>query len=200
MDFGRADEALTDDPAFGPAVERFGPFRLRDPLPTHFEALVRAIVFQQLAGAAATTIHGRLVAALGGAVTPRAVARAGDEDLRGAGLSAAKLAAIRDLAERVDDDTVALDRLDDEPDDEVRRRLTQVRGIGPWTADMFLIFQLHRRDVWPTGDLGVRAGYARLAGRDAAPTATELEPLGEPYRPWRTAVAWYCWRAMDGPY
>lgn len=188
---------LAEDPVFGPLVEEVGPLRLRPPLDTHFAALVRAICFQQLAGAAATTIHGRFVDALDGEVTPQAVEAAPDDPLRGAGLSASKLASVRDLAEKVADGRVPLDDIDRLPDDEVKARLVQVRGIGPWTADMFLIFQLRRPDVWPVGDLGVRAGYARLHGLAEPPSPKELEPLGEPYRPWRSAAAWYCWRAVE---
>ncbi len=188
---------LADDPVFGPLVEEVGPVRIRPPQDAHFAALIRSICFQQLAGAAAATIHGRVVDALDGEVTPQAIEATGDEPLRGAGLSAGKLASIRDLARKVADGTVPLDDVDRLPDDEVTQRLVQVRGIGPWTADMFLIFQLRRPDVWPVGDLGVRAGYGRLHGLEEPPSPKELEPLGEPYRPWRSAAAWYCWRAVE---
>lgn len=193
----KATAFLADDPVFGPLVRDIGPLRIRPPLDTHFAALVRAICYQQLAGAAASTIHRRFVAALDGEVTPQTVESTPDAPLRGAGLSASKLASIRDLARRVLDGTVPLDGIDRLPDDEVSERLVTVRGIGPWTADMFLIFQLRRPDVWPTGDLGVRAGYARLHGLQEPPSAKELEPLGDPYRPWRSAAAWYCWRAVE---
>lgn len=193
----KATAFLAEDPVFGPLVEEVGPLRIRPPLDTHFAALVRAICYQQLAGAAASTIHGRFVDALGGDVSPAAVEATPDEPLRGAGLSRSKLASIRDLGQKVTDGTVPLDDVDRLPDDEVAQRLVQVRGIGPWTADMFLIFQLRRPDVWPVGDLGVRAGYARLHGLEEPPSPKELEPLGEPYRPWRSAAAWYCWRAVE---
>jgi DNA-3-methyladenine glycosylase II len=160
-----------------------------------FHYLVRSIVFQQLAGAAASTIHGRFVAALKGKVTPTAIARTSDEALRGAGLSRGKLAAIRDLAARAR--SLELDELPWLDDAEVVARLTTVRGIGPWTAQMFLMFALRRPDVWPGGDLGVRAGYARIHGLDETPGEKEMPPLGEAYRPWRSAAAWYCWRALE---
>jgi 3-methyladenine DNA glycosylase/8-oxoguanine DNA glycosylase len=137
------------------------------------------------------------VQALGGDVTPLSVLRADELLLRGAGLSAAKLRAIRDLAEKVSSGEVPVDDLERLPDDEVVERLTRVRGIGVWTAQMYLMFRLRRPDVWPTGDLGVRAGFARMHGLDAYPTAKELHALGEPYRPWRSAVAWYCYRALE---
>jgi len=160
-----------------------------------FSSLVQSIVYQQLAGAAAYTIHTRVVAALKGRVTPRAIAAASDEVLRGAGLSRGKLAAIRDLAAKAS--SLKLDELPWVDDDEVVARLTTVRGIGPWTAQMYLMFDLRRPDVWPAGDLGVRAGYARIHGLAECPTEKEMPPLGEAYRPWRTAAAWYCWQALE---
>jgi DNA-3-methyladenine glycosylase II len=155
-------------------------------------------VYQQLATAAAVAIHGRLVAALGGEVTPQRLLAMADADLRAAGLSANKTASVRDLAGKVLDGTVLLDPagLRAEPDDEVVARLSAVRGIGRWTAEMFMMFQLRRLDVWPTGDLGVRKGFG-LAWAIPTPTAKQLEPLGDPYRPYRSVVAWYCWRAAE---
>jgi DNA-3-methyladenine glycosylase II len=163
-----------------------------------FAALLRAIVYQQLAGAAASAIHGRLIAELDGSITPEAFVALSDESLRAAGLSANKVASLRDLAAKVLDGTVVLSPqgLARQSDDEVKARLTAVRGIGPWTADMFLLFQLRRLDVWPTGDLGVRRGYG-LAWNVPMPSARELQPLGDPYRPYRSVVAWYCWRAAE---
>ncbi|HET9051586.1 MAG TPA: DNA-3-methyladenine glycosylase 2 family protein [Candidatus Dormibacteraeota bacterium] len=186
------------DPVVARLVADAGPPRLRPPAETHFAALVRAIVFQQLAGAAASAIHGRLLAALRGDPQPAALLALSDVDMRSAGLSAGKTASLRDLATRVLDGTVVLEprriaRLDDE---EVVERLSTVRGIGPWTAHMFLLFQLRRLDVWPTGDFGVRKGFG-LAWGIPQPTARELEPLGDPFRPYRSIVAWYCWRAVE---
>jgi DNA-3-methyladenine glycosylase II len=158
---------------------------------------VRAVCYQQLAGAAASTIHGRLVDALGGLTTPEAVLALPVDTMRAAGLSANKSASIRDLAAKVLDGEVELDRVAKLPDDEIVRELTLVRGIGRWTAEMFLMFQLGRLDVWPVGDLGVRKGYAVIHGFAEMPSARELEPLGEPLRPYRSLAAWYCWRAAD---
>jgi DNA-3-methyladenine glycosylase II len=186
------------DPVIAALVEAAGPIRMRPPQETHFAALVRAITYQQLAGAAATTIHGRLVAALDNTVEPVALLALSDQQMRAAGLSGNKAASLRDLAAKVLDGTVILDPrgLSRESDAEVIVRLTAVRGIGEWTAHMFLMFQLRRLDVWPTGDLGVRKGYG-LAWKIPTPTAKELEPLGEPLRPYRSVAAWYCWRAAE---
>jgi DNA-3-methyladenine glycosylase II len=178
-------------------VAESGPPRFSRPTESPFAALVRAIVYQQLAGRAAAAIHGRLVAALR-EVGPAAVLALPVETLRAVGLSNNKTLSLRDLAAKVLDGTVViaprgLARL---PDDEIVARLSSVRGIGRWTAEMFLMFQLRRLDVWPTGDLGVRHGYG-LAWQVATPTARELEPLGEPYRPYRSILAWYCWRAAE---
>jgi DNA-3-methyladenine glycosylase II len=186
------------DPAIGKLVDAVGLPKLRPPQSTHFQALLRSILYQQLAGAAAAAIHGRLVAALDSRVEPDAVLALSDGTLRAVGLSANKAASIRDLAAKVLDGTVILDprKLRREPDEEVIARLSAVRGIGRWTAEMFLMFQLRRLDVWPTGDLGVRKGYG-LAHRVPMPSPKELEGLGEPYRPYRSVAAWYCWRAAE---
>ncbi len=188
---------LADDSAFSRVVRRIGPVRLRPPDDDPFAQLCRSIVYQQLAGDAARAIHGRLVDALDGSVTPGGVLGASDEDLRSAGVSRSKVRALRDLAGKVDDGTLELDELYAVENDEVVRRLTAVWGIGEWTARMFLLFQLRRPDVWPVGDLGVRKGWARLHGLEEIPSAAELEPRGDPYRPWRSAAAWYCWRAVE---
>ena len=179
-------------------VAEAGPPRVRPPAESHFGALVRAIVYQQLAGAAAAAIHGRLIAALGDEVTPERALALPAELLRAAGLSANKTASLQDLASKVLDGTVVLDPagLRTESDDEVVTRLSAVRGIGKWTAEMFLMFQLRRLDVWPTGDLGVRKGFG-LAWGIPTPTAKQLDPLGDPYRPYRSVVAWYCGRAAE---
>jgi DNA-3-methyladenine glycosylase II len=186
------------DPVLHRLVAEAGPARVRPPAETHFEALARAIVYQQLAGAAAAAIHGRLIAALDGEVTPERLLSLPDGTLRTVGLSGNKTASLQDLAAKVLDGTVVLDphRLRAESDAEVIARLTAVRGIGTWTAQMFLMFQLRRLDVWPTGDLGVRKGFG-LAWQIPTPTAKQLEPLGDPYRPYRSVVAWYCWRAAE---
>ena len=186
------------DPVMAGLVARAGPMKLRKPFDTHFAALVRSIVYQQLAGKAAAAIHGRLVAGLDGRVEPEVLLALSDEKMRAAGLSANKTASLRDLAGRVLDGTVVLDPkgLARESDEEVIARLSTVRGIGEWTAQMFLLFQLRRMDVWPTGDLGVRRGYG-LAWGIPMPTPKELLGLGDHLRPYRSVAAWYCWRATE---
>ena len=187
------------DPDMAAFVARAGPCRLvrrRHPGGA-FASLARSILYQQLATGAAAAIHGRFAALYGGRPTPAAVLATPDADLRAAGLSAAKATSVKDLAAKVADGTVGLHGLSRLDDDEIVERLCVVRGIGPWTAHMFLIFQLNRPDVWPVGDYGVRAGYARIAGLPAPPSPRELTMAGERYRPWRTVAAWYCWRAVD---
>jgi 3-methyladenine DNA glycosylase/8-oxoguanine DNA glycosylase len=185
-------------PEFASYIDAYGPADLRRARPrcTHFAELARAICFQQLAGAAARTIHGRFEAALDGDVTPEAVLAVSVDTLRAAGLSANKTASIRDLAEKVVAGDVELDRVAKLSDERIVEELTLVRGIGRWTAEMFLMFQLGRLDVWPTGDLGVRNGFARIFGIEP-PGPVALEDLGEPFRPYRSVLAWYCWRAVD---
>lgn len=192
-----ATERMLLDPAFGPLVRQVGPVRLRAGGETPFAALVRAIVHQQLAGAAAATIHSRFRDALEGIVTPEAAVSLGVEPMRAAGLSGAKAASVLDLAQRVATGDLDLDALDALPDADVVARLTTVRGIGPWTAQMFLLFDLRRPDVWPIGDFGVRNGLGRVLGVGAMPSPREAEWIGVGYRPWRSALAWYCWRAVE---
>jgi 3-methyladenine DNA glycosylase/8-oxoguanine DNA glycosylase len=189
------------DPVLDRLAALHGVPGLRTPPPAgeRFAALVRAITYQQLAGRAAEAIHGRLVAAVGGTMTAEAVLATAPEELAAAGLSRAKAAAITDLAEKVASGQVALSRIGRLADDEVVEHLVVVRGIGRWTAEMFLISSLGRLDVWPVDDLGVRVGFARAWGLEGPPAPKALMALGEPFRPYRTLVAWYCWRAADQP-
>ncbi len=186
------------DPVIRRLVEKTGPPDVRPPSETPFEALLRAIIYQQLAGRAAAAIHGRLVSALDDKITPEQLLALAPETMRAAGLSARKVASLRDLAGKVVEGVVVLDPVGvrAEADDSVIDRLTTVLGIGTWTAEMFLMFQLERQDIWPTGDLGVRKGYG-LAWGIPTPTPKQLDPLGEPYRPYRSVLAWYCWRAAE---
>ena len=192
-----AEQLVALDPAFAPVVAWAGPFRARTRNPDGpFGALARSIVFQQLAGRAAAAIHGRFRALFDGQLVPEDVLALPEAQLRAAGLSAAKTASIRDLAAKVADGTVPLDRLRRLGDEEIIERLRTVRGIGRWTAEMFLIFELGRMDVWPVDDLGVRNGLALVQRLPVAPTAKELLPAGDRYRPLRSVAAWYCWQAV----
>lgn len=197
-----ASELAGRDPVMARLIDAVGPPRIRPPQRTPFEALARAICFQQLSGKAAATIHGRFVALCSGGeadgpLEPEAVLATPVEDLRRAGLSAAKAASVHDLAAKVVDGTVPLDRISRLSDDELVERLVVVRGIGRWTAEMFLIFQLRRLDVWPVDDLGVRKGYAVTYGLDDMPAPKVLTGLGDAFRPYRSIAAWYFWRALD---
>lgn len=177
-------------------LKRTARFHLPRPSSSHFAALAESILYQQLAGAAARAIHGRFVALFDGDLSPAAVLTVPSRKLRAAGLSGSKVAAVRDLAARVLDGTVPLHGIGRLDDEEVITRLSVVRGIGRWTAEMFLIFQLRRLDVWPVGDYGVRTGYALAYGLRKLPTPQRLEAEGERFRPYRTVAAWYCWQAV----
>jgi DNA-3-methyladenine glycosylase II len=185
------------DPDMAACIARVGPCLIRPGLGDYFSALVRAIAYQQLAGKAAMAIHGRFFQSIGGGVTPEAVMATPAAALRAAGLSAAKTASIRDLATRVLDGTVPLDGIDGYSDEEIIERLVLVRGIGRWTAEMFLLFELRRLDVWPVDDFAVRKGYARIHQMAESPSPRELATLGDTYRPWRSVAAWYCWRGSE---
>ena len=185
------------DPAMERIVRAAGPATFRQPSSDYFNALARSIVFQQLAGKAANAIHGRFVALFAGSPTAEAVLEAEEATLRGCGLSANKVAAIRDLAGKTSDGSVSLEQIEELDDEEIVARLTAIRGIGRWTAEMFLMFQLGRPDVWPVDDFAVAKGYAIIHRLAEPPKPRTLKPLGEVYRPLRSAAAWYCWRAND---
>lgn len=192
-----AAEIAGRDPAMARLIEAVGPPAFRAPQESGFAALVRAITFQQLAGRAASAIHGRFIASMPDGLTPEAVLALPEPAFRAAGLSGAKTASIRDLAAKVVDGTVPLGDLEPLADDEIVARLSMVRGIGRWTAEMFLMFQLRRPDVWPVEDLGVRKGYALIHRLAEPPKPKALLLLGDAYRPYRTVAAWYCWRAAE---
>lgn len=187
------------DPVLAALVERHGhpPARRRVPTGRRFDQLAANIVYQQLAGKAAASIHGRVVETLGGEVTAEGILATPVAVLRACGLSGSKTASLLDLADKVASGEVALDRIGRLSDEEVVAHLTVVRGIGPWTAQMFLMSTLNRLDVWPVGDYGVRAGFAKAWSLDAIPDPKELEGMGKRFRPYRSLVAWYCWRVVD---
>ncbi len=188
------------DPVVGRLIEHHGPFRLR-PSADPYAALVRMILHQQLAGAAAAAIEGRFRALYGdpdGTPSPGELLATRDDDFRGAGVSRQKASYLRDLAARVQEGRLDWGRLDGLADEEVVADLTAVRGIGEWTAHMFLMFHLGRPDVLPVGDLGVRAGMRIAYGLDAAPTPARAREIGSPWAPYRSVGSWYMWRAVEG--
>ncbi len=202
--------STTNDPAqIATALRKYPPLRAvikasgpppvqrRAPAARRYPYLVRAIVYQQLAGKAAAAIHGRLADACGGTVSAPAIDALSDDALTACGLSGSKRAAIRDLTEKVDAGEVHLDRHARMSDDAVIDDLVQVRGIGPWTAQMYLMGPLGRTDVWPVLDFGVRAGWSFMHGLEEPITPKELELAGAHLAPHRSAVAWYCWEAVD---
>jgi DNA-3-methyladenine glycosylase II len=191
------EEVGARDPVLANLVALVGPIHhRRRNADGHFGALARSIVFQQLAGRAAQAIFGRVLAAVGGELSPEALAAVPDETLRAAGLSANKLASLRDLSTKVLDGSVDLRALSRKRDDDIVASLVTVRGIGRWTAEMYLMFELRRLDVWPVDDLGVRQGYGLAWGLDEPPGPKELLPLGDAFRPYRSLVARYCWEAV----
>jgi len=192
------DELSERSEVLAQLITEHGPYAPRRAAqPDLFASLAKAIIYQQLAGKAAAAIHRRFKDQLEAQVCAERVLALTVGDLRAAGLSGAKAVAVLDLAGHCADATLNLDELDVLDDLALTRSLCRVRGIGPWTAQMFLIFELGRLDVWPTGDLGVRKGFARAFAISDTPRAPELEPLGQRFRPFRSIVAWYCWRALD---
>ncbi len=171
----------------------------RVPAHDHYGALLRSIVGQQLSTKAARAIYGRLLDHFGGATpSPQAVLAADPEELRAAaGLSGAKVGFLRSLAEHVLDGSLELDRLDELSDEEVSTELTAVKGLGQWTADMFLIFHLQRPDVLAVGDLGIRRAVRLAYGLPDLPGPDELRRIGEPWRPYRSVACRYLWRSLD---
>ncbi|MBI3289722.1 MAG: DNA-3-methyladenine glycosylase 2 family protein [Elusimicrobia bacterium] len=189
------------DPVLKRLIETVGPCRL-DPRDTEtFESLVQSIVYQQLNGKAAATIHGRVLALFddGKGLTPERLLETPESALRGAGLSANKLAAMRDLAEKCLSGVVVPRRLlDGLSDAEIIARLTEVRGVGAWTVQMFLMFKLGRPDVLPAGDFGVRKAFGLLYRKNGRlPPPSAIEKHGKIWAPYRTVASWYLWRSLD---
>ena len=183
-------------------IDEYGPLdleaRVRGRPPDPYGALLRSIVGQQLSVKAARSIYNRLIELFDGrAPTPQELLDADPDALRSAGLSRAKVAYLRSLAEHVLSGELELDRLDELPDEEIARELVAVKGLGQWSVDMFLIFHLGRPDVLPVGDLGVRRAVERLYGFEALPSAAELEALGERWRPYRSLASLYLWESLD---
>ncbi|MDE3007986.1 MAG: DNA-3-methyladenine glycosylase 2 family protein [Acidobacteriota bacterium] len=187
------------DALFAPLVDRVGPPPARRPVQVaeRFPALARTITFQLLATKAASTIHGRVIEACAFEITPSSVLRAGHDRLRAVGLSNAKAAAMIALATATRSGQINLDLHGRMPDGDVAAEITAIRGLGPWSAQMYLMNALGRRDVWPVGDYGVRAGWSRLHGLDETIDERTLRAAGDAFAGHRSALAWYCWRALE---
>ena len=191
------------DPALASLIKRVGPFTLKlTTTKSLFEALLRSIVYQQLHGKAAAMIHGRVLAVLAqhGGTSPEATEQATDDALRGAGLSRNKLLAVRDLAAKCRAGTVpALAVARKLGDEELIARLTEVRGIGPWTVHMLLLFHLGRPDVMPTGDFAIRLAFQKLYRKRRSPSPEVILRHTGPWQPYRSVASWYLWRSLDTP-
>ena len=200
-DYTRARRLLSRrDPVIRGLMQRHGHCGLASAQRTDpFHALVHAIIAQQLSTKAAATIEARFSALFGGMPTPLAVAGAPDERLRSVGLSPQKLKYMRDLCTRVLDGSLRLDVLESLADDEVIAALTSVKGIGRWTAEMFLMFRLHRPDVLPVGDLGIVKAVQRAYKLRSLPSPERLTRIGETWRPYRSVACWYLWASLDAP-
>jgi DNA-3-methyladenine glycosylase II len=185
-----------NDPVLREIIDRVGAYRIefREP---DFETLVKSIVYQQLSGRVASVIFGRVVAAAGGKLTPENILKMRPVRMRALGLSGQKTLYIRDLARHAREGRVVFEELAKLPDDRVIELLTQVKGIGVWTVQMFLIFALQRPDVLPTGDLGVRNAIRKAYGMEELPKPTEMETLAAAWQPYRTVASWYLWRSLE---
>jgi DNA-3-methyladenine glycosylase II len=185
------------DPVLSAIIERVGAYgiQFREP---GFDTLVRSIVYQQLSGKVAKVILDRLLAAVGGEMTPEQILALRPSRMRKLGLSTQKTAYIRDLARHTRDGKLVFEELPALSDCDVIERLTQVKGIGVWTAQMFLMFALRRHDVLPTGDLGVRNAIKKAYKLAELPTPAEIEDLARPWRPWCSVASWYLWRSLEG--
>lgn len=177
-------------------IERVGPLRMTYREPS-FESLVRSIAFQQLNGTAARTIFERLLAAAGGRLTPESVLALSEQQMRAVGLSRQKMSYIRDLAQRTHAGEIEFARLPEMSDDDVIEHLTRVKGIGVWSAQMFLIFALRRPNIMPTGDYGVQAAIQRHYRKRKLPKPSHILKLARNWHPYCSAACWYLWRSMD---
>jgi DNA-3-methyladenine glycosylase II len=186
----------SSDPILGAIVEKVGPCRMEFG-PPEFHSLAEAIIYQQLNGKAAITIFKRFAALAGEPLTPQGILKLSDEQMRSAGLSKQKTSYLRDMAERANRGQLDFSRLHQLTDDEVITHLTQVKGVGVWTAHMFLIFTLKRPDVLPTGDFGVRMAMRKLYRKRKMPDPKQMERIARSWQPYRSVACWYLWRSLD---
>ncbi len=196
-----ANKLAEIDPRFLRLISEFGyPAFKREN--NYFEALIKNIIYQQLSGKAAQTIYNRFLALFNTTQypSPDDILITPFENLRGAGLSNQKVTYLLDLSKKYVDGTLQLDELDEKSNKEVSDQLIQVKGIGQWTADMFLMFTLNREDVFPLGDLGVKKGVAIIENLSELPTEKHMAEISEKWQPYRTIAAWYMWKLVDGPF
>lgn len=184
------------DPVLAAIIERVGPFRMEYSEPT-FHSLAEAILYQQLNGKAAVTIFNRFTAAAGDPLTPEGILKLSDAEMRAVGLSKQKTAYLRDLAEKTKAGLLEFERLPELSEKEVVEHLTQVKGIGVWTAHMFLMFTLRRPDILPTGDYGVQAAIKKHYRKRKWPKPPAMEKIAKPWTPYRSIACWYLWRSLD---
>jgi DNA-3-methyladenine glycosylase II len=199
-DYAKARRLLMRrDPVLRDLIRRHGPCGLADSQHTDpYKALVHSIMSQQLSAKAAATIAKRFDALFGGTFpTPAQVVATPDEQLRSVGLSGAKVSFVKDLARRIHEGSLRLDAFDTMTDEEVIDALTEVKGIGRWTAEMFLMFRLHRPDVLPVGDLGIVNAMKKAYGLRKTPTPARMQRIGESWRPYRSIACWYLWASLD---
>jgi DNA-3-methyladenine glycosylase II len=198
-DYSKARRLLSRrDPVIGDLIRRHGPCGLADAQHEDaFTALTHSIISQQLSTRAAATIARRFDALFGGVPTPGALALVDDAQLRAVGLSSQKIRYMRDLCSRVRDGSLTLEKVNELPDEDVIQSLTQIKGIGRWTAEMFLMFRLHRPDVLPVDDLGILKAVQRAYGLRKLPRAERLTKIGEPWRPYRSVACWYLWASLE---
>jgi DNA-3-methyladenine glycosylase II len=184
------------DPILRSIIQRVGPCRMEYG-PPEFSSLAEAIVYQQLNGKAAVTIFKRFAALSGGPLTPEGILKLSDEQLRSVGLSKQKSAYLKDLAAKTRDGLLDFAKLPELPDDEVVKHLTQVKGIGVWTAQMFLMFTLRRPNVLPTGDYGLQAAIKKHYRKRKLPKPHVMEKIAKPWAPYRSIACWYLWKSLD---
>ncbi len=188
------------DARLATVIERVGPCRFEAHAEgTHFQAVLRSIIYQQLSGKAAATIHRRVIEVLGGDPTPGAVLMTPDEDLRAAGLSRQKISYTRDLARHAADGSMPLEHLDALDDDAIIAALASIKGVGRWTAQMFLMFQLGRPNVLPAEDLGIRKGVQLAYRTRGLPLPKRVLAIGRPWSPYSSIASWYLWRSLELP-
>jgi DNA-3-methyladenine glycosylase II len=184
------------DPVLAAIIERIGPFRMQYGEPT-FHTLAESILYQQLNGKAAATIFNRFTALAGDPLTPQGILQLSDAQMRGVGLSRQKTAYLRDLSEKTKAGLLEFERMTDTSDDEVIAHLTQVKGVGVWTAQMFLMFTLRRPDILPTGDYGIQAAIKKYYKKRKWPKPAVMLKIAKPWVPYRSIASWYLWKSLD---